>query len=307
MGPQRLQFLPSDGIRPAGLHRVLGAFLQGETFPAPGQQPVQLVCAQGGRCAAAHIEGAHRQSSFPQDSARLFYFLQKSRHIGFHQIQGPVYPGGDKRAVGAPGRAEGDANVEGDFFGAQGPQGLYAGFGAVHSQGGPLRADEVILFQRLLGLLRGLAFQHGSGGQLHRADARQCPPRRRTAQKCDARFVKGNFQGVLNGVIDLLRRAVQFFGGKAGDTIIISGRTEDQNTEICQLFPPVKGKYCRIVLPAHVPGEGSIRVFWFFPWKQREHHLFGGVVIPLRGPREIGGLKIQLHGIRPRVSLRPIR
>ena len=163
----------------------------------------------------------------------------------------------------------------------------------------------VVLLQLPLGLFGAGPRQNGPGGQLHRPHPGEGPPGGLAPQQGGARLVKGQLQGVLHGVVDLLGGAVQLLGGKAGHTIIISLGTENQNTEIGQLLPPVEGKDGGVFLPAHVPGP--LRVLGPLLREEGEHHLLGGIVIPLRGPGKIGGLKIQLHGCRSLVSLRPPR
>ena len=173
---QHLQLRPVDGVRPAGLHGILGAALQRQDLPAPGEQTVQLDSGQSGGRTTPHVEGAKTLSSPLQDSAQGVDLLQKGVQIGLQQLQRPAHIGGHKGAVGAPGGTEGDAHIERDLVLLQSALGIQAGLGAVHRQLRPLRGDIAVPLQAGPCLLRGGSGSHLPGGQLHRAHAGEHPP-----------------------------------------------------------------------------------------------------------------------------------
>ena len=173
------------------------------------QQAVQLGCGEGGGSPAPHIQGADPQPGLFQHLSRAADLLQQRLHVGVHQLQGPTHVGGDKGAVGAPGGTEGDADIQGHLSLFQLPVLRQTGPGALHRQPGPAGGDVVLPLQLPAGLgLRGPR-QHGPGGQLHRPDAGEGAPGWLAPQQGGARLVKCHLQGVLEGVVHLLRRTVQ--------------------------------------------------------------------------------------------------
>ena len=112
---------------------------------------------------------------------------------------------------------------------------------------------------------------------------------------------------MLDGVVDLFRGAVQLLGGETAHPVEAFLIAEHQGADAGLFFPPAEGENDRVSLPAQDFGRGTLRVLGPLPGEQGEHHLFRRIVIPLRQPGEVGGLKIQLHGCRSRVSLRPMR
>ena len=111
VSPQYPQLVCRDGVRPARLHGELPALFHGQTTLHRRQHPVQLRGSQGGGGAAPHVGGGDVQSVLPQQPPGQLDLPAQSVHIGLHQSQGPLHIGGDEGAVGAPGGAEGNADV----------------------------------------------------------------------------------------------------------------------------------------------------------------------------------------------------
>ena len=118
---QHCQFIRRDGVRPAGLHRVLGEPRKVKALLHLGQQPFQLGGGQGGGGAAADVDGADKKPRLPEVCGAGRYLLTQSIQIGLHQLQRLLHVSGDKAAIGAAGGAEGNADVEGDLIRLQAP------------------------------------------------------------------------------------------------------------------------------------------------------------------------------------------
>ena len=194
-GLQDLQLFLGNGVRPSGLHGVLGAGRQGQLLPAGGQNTVQLRGAQHRGSAAAHVKGAHLQAEPAQYRCRRVQLLQQQLHIGIHQLEGFPHIRADKRAVGAAGGTEGDAHVDRDLVRGQGQLRRPAGLGAVHRHLGPHGGDVIALLQAGLGLFWGKPLPQVTGGQLYGPHAGQRPPGQLPAQKGGPRLVEGQLQG----------------------------------------------------------------------------------------------------------------
>ena len=91
--------------------------------------------------------------------------------------------------------------------------------------------------------------------------------------------------------LDMLTAMLCAVPGGMSDTPIIAA---DLGADFSQLPAPVKGEHRTVVFSGHIMGN-AFRIFRPLPGKKREHHLLRRVVIPLRRPGKITGLKIEPH------------
>ena len=169
----------ADGAQLFGIQGIRTAAFHGK-FHAPGQikgilHRVQKIChlggGKGGGRAAAYVDCTHLAAGFFQKLPGMAHFLHQCLQVWLQQLCALAYRAADEAAVAAPGRAEGDANIQGKIGLLQQGCGLYGGFAAVHSQLPALRGHIVHILQKLLGRSGSAAFQHVLGGDLGGADA----------------------------------------------------------------------------------------------------------------------------------------
>ena len=115
-----------DGVGPAGFDCP---FPQGRKIIfslQPAEELIQLRSAERGGRAAAHIDGNHPQPERPDllcHGGELLMQRFQKRRDQLHALFGGL---ADKAAVGAAGRAEGNADIQADIFRLEkriGPQG----------------------------------------------------------------------------------------------------------------------------------------------------------------------------------------
>ena len=162
-----------------------------------GQQPFQLGGSQGGGRAAADVDGADRRPRLGKQRGHSVDLPVQGVQKRLYQLQRPLHISGDKRAVGAPGGAEGDADVKAQLLGPEGPLDLQSGLGRLQRQICPLRGDKVFVQKPLSGLLLAQSLLQRPGGQLGRANTGECAPVRPLGQQLDGSLVKGLLENAL--------------------------------------------------------------------------------------------------------------
>ena len=195
--PENRQLLRCDGVRPAGLHGALHGAGKVEPFIQPAQQPVHLLRRQGSGGAAAHIEGTDTQTQLLHHGRRAVRLRQQGLQVGLHQMKGFFHAVADKAAIGAPGRTEGDAHIQGYLVFLQLPLGLQASLGAGEAQLPAGFGNKVGVPQDGVRLGLALPLLQQSRRQLGGADAGEGAPGGGNAGKRPGRLKKAELYGPL--------------------------------------------------------------------------------------------------------------
>ena len=115
-------------------------------------------------------------SQLPEHPSPRPDLLRQGGEIGLDEVEGLLHAGADERAVGAAGRAEGDAEIEVHIPLRQAFLLLEPCGGGLRSKPGPPGRDEVALLQEALGLGRALALPQALRRQLAGPDPGEAPP-----------------------------------------------------------------------------------------------------------------------------------
>ncbi len=205
---QDAQLLLRDRIRTARLDGVFAQGGQVKPLFKHRAQPVKLRRRERGRRTAAHVD---RHGAEPQRSRRgrrsgdlLLQRRQKGRdqlHALFHRLA-------DEAAVGAAGRAEGNAHIEADVLLPQACGGLHGLAARVEAERRALRGDVELLDEAAQGLLLAEALPQLRLKQLPRPHAGQRAPDGLLPPRAQRRAVHGVLYEALAFPV-LLQRAAE--------------------------------------------------------------------------------------------------
>ena len=171
------EFLRIQSVGSAALHGEFQASGQVKMLPNGGKQPPHLGCCQGGGCAATHIQGADVITGFLQKCAGHLNFPDEGIQIRLHHVGEFFNAEAHKGAVGAPGGAEGDANVQGKVLLVQKLHSVQGAQGGIDANVLPCLTDEVGVLQHLAALCLGVTFRKICRGKFGRAYPGQSAPR----------------------------------------------------------------------------------------------------------------------------------